>query len=32
VIREDDPLRDEIPNRYFDPHFKIETAKILPGE
>ena len=29
---EDDPLRDELPNRYFDPHFKIETAKILPGE
>src|SRR5688572_4629893 len=32
VIREDDPLRDEQPNRYFDPHFKVETAKILPGE
>jgi len=29
---DDDPLRDELPNRYFDPHFKIETAKILPGE
>jgi chemotaxis protein CheD len=26
------PLRDEQPNRYFDPYFKIETAKILPGE
>ena len=32
MMRDDDPLRDEIPNRYFDPHFKIETAKILPGE
>jgi len=31
-MRDDDPLRDEVPNRYFDPHFKIETAKILPGE
>src|ERR1700687_6239397 len=31
-MREDDPLRDEQPNRYFDPHFKVETAKILPGE
>ena len=20
------------PNRYFDPHFKVDTAKILPGE
>ena len=27
-----DVVRDEVPNRYFDPHFKIETAKILPGE
>jgi chemotaxis protein CheD len=26
------PLRDEQPNRYCDPYFKIETAKILPGE
>ena len=26
------PARDELPNRYFDPHFKIDTAKILPGE
>ena len=25
-------MRDDQPNRYFDPHFKIETAKILPGE
>jgi len=32
MMRDDDPLRDEIPNRYFDPHFKVETAKILPGE
>ena len=30
--RDDDVLRDEQPNRYFDPHFKIDTAKILPGE
>ena len=30
--REDDLLKDEHPNKYFDPHFKIETAKILPGE
>ena len=22
----------EQPNRYFDPHFKVDTAKILPGE
>lgn len=28
----EDPLREEPPNRYFDPHFGIETAKILPGE
>lgn len=28
----DEPMRDEQPNRYFDPHFKVETAKILPGE
>src|SRR6187551_3621913 len=28
----DEPLRDEQPNRYFDPHFKVDTAKILPGE
>jgi chemotaxis protein CheD len=27
-----DTVRDEQPNRYFDPHFKVETAKILPGE
>jgi chemotaxis protein CheD len=26
------PLRDELPNRYFDPYFKIEPAQILPGE
>ena len=32
MMRDDDPLRDEQPNRYFDPHFKVETAKILPGE
>jgi chemotaxis protein CheD len=32
MMRDDDLLRDEIPNRYFDPHFKVETAKILPGE
>lgn len=32
MIREDDPLRDESPNRYFDPHFQVDTAKILPGE
>ena len=32
MMRDDDPLRDEVPNRYFDPHFKVETAKILPGE
>ena len=30
--REDDPFRDDQPNRYFDPHFQIDTAKILPGE
>ena len=30
--REDDALRDDQPNRYFDPHFQIDTAKILPGE
>ena len=29
---EEDPLREVPPNRYFDPHFKIDTAKILPGE
>src|SRR5205085_2681480 len=29
---DDDPLRDVPPNRYFDPHFQIDTAKILPGE
>jgi chemotaxis protein CheD len=32
MMREDDPLQAEVPNRYFDPHFKVETAKILPGE
>ena len=32
MIRDDDVLRDDQPNRYFDPHFKVETAKILPGE
>jgi len=32
MMRDDDPLRDDVPNRYFDPHFKVETAKILPGE
>ena len=32
MTREDDPLRDDQPNRYFDPHFQVETAKILPGE
>ena len=28
----DDELRAEQPNRYFDPHFKVDSAKILPGE
>ena len=28
----DEQLREEQPNRYFDPHFKVDTAKILPGE
>ena len=28
----DEQVRDEQPNRYFDPHFQVETAKILPGE
>ena len=32
MIREDETLKDGQPNRYFDPHFKVETAKILPGE
>lgn len=32
MMPNDEPLRDEQPNRYFDPHFKVETAKILPGE
>lgn len=32
MMREDDPLREETPNRYFDPHFQVDTAKILPGE
>ncbi len=32
MIREDDPLREEVPNRYFDPHFQNETVKVLPGE
>jgi chemotaxis protein CheD len=31
-VNREDPLREEQPNRYFDPHFKIETAKIQPGE
>ncbi|MBL0140849.1 MAG: chemoreceptor glutamine deamidase CheD [Betaproteobacteria bacterium] len=31
-MRDDDPPREERSNRYFDPHFKIDTAKILPGE
>ena len=26
--RDDEPVRDEQPNRYFDPHFQVETAKI----
>ena len=30
--RDDETIRDEQPNRYFDPHFQVETAKILPGE
>ena len=30
--RDEDVLRDEQPNHYFDPNFRIETAKILPGE
>ena len=30
--RDEDVLRDEQPNRYFDPNFRVETAKILPGE
>ena len=28
----DESAREEQPNRYFDPHFKVDTAKILPGE
>ena len=32
MMRDDDPLRAEQPNRYFDPHFKVDSAKILPGE
>lgn len=28
----DEAPREEMPNRYFDPHFQVETAKILPGE
>ena len=32
MMPNDEPLRDEQPNRYFDPHFKVDTAKILPGE
>src|SRR5436190_3245975 len=31
VTPNDEPLREEQPNRYFDPHFKVDTAKILPG-
>ena len=27
----DQTIRDDQPNRYFDPHFKVDTAKILPG-
>src|SRR5437868_14394987 len=30
--REEGERLDDLPNRYFDPHFKVETAKILPGE
>ena len=30
--RDDEAVRDDQPNRYFDPHFQVETAKILPGE
>jgi chemotaxis protein CheD len=32
MARDDDAPPGERPNRYFDPHFQIETAKILPGE
>ena len=32
MIRDDDLLREDQPNRYFDPHFQIDSAKILPGE
>ena len=30
--RDDELLREDSPNRYFDPYFKIDSAKILPGE
>ena len=30
--RDDEAVSDDQPNRYFDPHFQVETAKILPGE
>ena len=32
MSREESERLDDLPNRYFDPHFKVETAKILPGE
>jgi chemotaxis protein CheD len=32
VNRAEETLHEEHPNRYFDPHFQIDTAKILPGE
>lgn len=32
MSHEGDSLKDDQPARYFDPHFKVETAKILPGE
>src|SRR5258708_28771822 len=32
MVGEEGPGGDEIPNRYFDPDFKVDTAKILPGE
>lgn len=31
-MNREDAAFDQQPNRYFDPHFQIETAKILPGE
>src|SRR5258708_34897706 len=30
--REEELLREDPPKRYFDPYFKIDSAKILPGE